>query len=85
MITVYSTENCQQCKTAKLLLDMKGVDYVVKMLDVDFTREEVKSLAPNQRSFPVITKRETYGGVLMNEQLLGGLHQLQQILNGDSL
>lgn len=76
MITLYSTENCQQCKTAKLLLDMKGIEYKVKMLDVDFTREEVKAIAPTQRSFPVITN---------NEVLLGGLPQLQQYLNGDKL
>lgn len=76
MITIYSKEKCQQCDSAKLLCQMKGVDYEVKMFDVDFSRDELLKIAPNTRSFPVVFK----GGALV-----GGLHQLQQILNGDSL
>ena len=76
MITIYSKEKCSQCDSAKLLCQMKGVDYEVKMFGVDFSRDELLTIAPNTRSFPVVFK----GGVLV-----GGLHQLRQILNGDSL
>lgn len=71
MLTIYSKSNCQQCDSAKLLCTMKGIDIEVKMLDKDFTREELLTLAPNTRSFPVIFD----GGAL-----IGGLVELKQKL-----
>lgn len=63
MITVYSKENCSQCDQAKLILDMKGAEYEVKMLDTDFTIEDAKALG--RTSFPIVTYGDTMiGGVL---------------------
>lgn len=76
MITIYSKEKCSQCDTAKFMCDVKRVDYEVKMLDKDYTQEELLAIVPNAKSYPVVFK----GG-----SLIGGLYQLQQILNGDSL
>ena len=73
MFTIYSKNNCQQCDAAKLLCQMKGVDVEVKKLGTDFSREDILTIAPNTRSFPVVFN----GNVLV-----GGLHQLQQILGG---
>lgn len=73
MFTIYSKDNCQQCDAAKLLCQMKGVEFEVKKLGTDFSREGILALAPNTRSFPVVFKGNT---------LVGGLHQLQQILGG---
>ena len=71
MLTIYSKSNCQQCDSAKLLCTMKGVKIEVKMLDKDFTREELITLAPNTRSFPVIFDGDT---------LIGGLVELKEVL-----
>ena len=73
MFTIYSKDNCQQCDAAKLLCQMKGVEFDVKKLGTDFSRDDILALAPNTRSFPVVFKGNT---------LVGGLHQLQQILGG---
>ena len=71
MLTIYSKSNCQQCDSAKLLCTMKGVKIEVKMLDKDFTREELLELAPNSRSFPIIFDGDT---------LIGGLVELKEVL-----
>lgn len=68
MYIIYSKDACQQCDAAKLLCKMKGVEFEVKKLDVDFSRDEILSLAPNTRSFPVVFK---------DGELLGGLEQLK--------
>ena len=71
MYTIYSKDSCQQCDAARLLCKMKGVEFEVKKLDNDFSREELLSLAPNTRSFPVVFK---------GEELIGGLEQLKNNL-----
>ena len=71
MITVYSKNACTKCQQAKMFLDIKGVEYEVKMLGVDYELEEAKALAPQQREFPVI---------LEDGVLVGGLEQLKQLL-----
>lgn len=68
MYTIYSKDSCPQCDAAKLLCKMKGVEFEVKKLDKDFSREELLALAPNARSFPVVFK---------GEELIGGLEQLK--------
>ena len=71
MYTIYSKDSCQQCDAAKLLCTMKGVEFEVKKLGKDFSREEILALAPNTRSFPVVFK---------GEELIGGLEQLKNSL-----
>jgi len=71
MYTIYSKDSCSQCDAAKLLCTMKGVEFEIKKLDKDFSREELLSLAPSTRSFPVVFK---------GEELIGGLEQLKNIL-----
>ena len=73
MITVYSKNNCQQCDQAKMLLQMKNVDFKKLQLDQDFSLEDIKILAPTARTFPVIFK---------DSELLGGLKDLKEYLNG---
>ena len=79
MLVIYSKDNCQQCDSAKLLCQMKGVDYVVKTLDVDYTRDELMHISPKARSFPVITVKVKYDGVEM-EEYIGGLTELKEVL-----
>lgn len=79
MLTIYSKGNCQQCDSAKLLCQMKGVDYVVKTLDVDYTREQLMRVYPKARSFPIITVKVKYDGVEM-EEYIGELTELKEVL-----
>ena len=71
MFTIYSKDKCQQCDSAKLLCQMKGVEFEVKNLDVDYTKEDILALVPQARSFPLILKDGEY---------LGGLVELKQTL-----
>ena len=71
MFTIYSKDKSQQCDSAKLLCQMKGVEFEVKKLGVDYTKEDILTLAPNTRSFPAIFK---------DGELLGGLVELKQTL-----
>ncbi len=79
MLIIYSKDNCQQCDSAKLLCQMKGVDYVVKTLDVDYTRDELMHISPKARSFPIIVVKVKYDGVEM-EEYIGGLVELKELL-----
>ena len=79
MLVIYSKDNCQQCDSAKLLCQMKGVDYVVKTLDVDYTRDELMHISPKARSFRVIAVKVKYDGVEM-EEYIGGLTELKEVL-----
>lgn len=71
MYTLYSKDDCQMCKQAKLLLDMKQIKYVVKMMDIDYTVEELKELAPGRTQMPVIFK---------DDVLIGGFMDLRKII-----
>ncbi|MBQ0111538.1 MAG: glutaredoxin [Bacteroidales bacterium] len=71
MFTIYSKDQCAKCNQAKMLLDMKGVDYDVKMLGKDFEREFVLSLEPTPREFPVVFK---------GEEFVGGLNELKKLV-----
>ena len=71
MLVIYSKDNCQQCDSAKLLCQMKGVDYVVKTLDTDYTRDELMHISPKARSFPIIAVKVKYDGVEMEEYIDG--------------
>ena len=72
-IKLYSKQNCTQCDQAKVLLQMKNVDFKKLQLDQDFSLEDIKTLAPTARTFPVIFK---------DSELLGGLKDLKEYLNG---
>ena len=63
-ITIYSKSACSQCDQAKMLLSMKGIDFTVKMLNVDYTLEELKDLVPTARAFPIIFEDDNYVGTL---------------------
>lgn len=71
-ITIYSKDACQQCDMAKMFLDMKGYSYTLKKLNKDFTQDELKSLFPTARSFPII---------IIDEENIGGYRELKERLN----
>jgi glutaredoxin len=69
MIEIYGKESCNYCTKAKTLCEMKGIEYVYKMLDEDYTQDEFFSKFPRARTFPQI---------IANEQVLGGFEQLEK-------
>lgn len=70
MYTVYGKENCGQCDQAVLILDLKGLPYQIKKLDVDFGRDDLFAIAPKARSYPVILKDEELVGSLLDLKTL---------------
>lgn len=70
-IKLYSKQNCTQCDQAKVLLQMRGFTPEVLMLDDHYTLEDVKTLAPTQRTFPV---------VFVDGNLIGDLNSLKEYL-----
>ena len=58
---------------------MKGVEYTVKTLDIDYTREQLIHVFSKARSFPIIAVKVKYDGVEM-EEYIGGLVELKELL-----
>lgn len=67
-IVLYSKTNCDFCNRSKMFLDMKDKEYTIKMLDVDYTLEELKELVPTARNFPV---------VFIDDKYIGGYNELR--------
>ena len=84
MFKVYGKTNCPSCVAAKQLLEKKGVDYKYLSFGTDYDFGKMLAINSKHKTMPMITKVVVYDGVEM-EEYVGGLHQLQQILNGDSL
>ena len=63
MIEIFSKPSCPYCVKAKSLCEQQGYEFEYKMLDEDFTREELFEQFPNARTFPQIrVNGETIGG-----------------------
>jgi len=45
-IVIYSKPNCTWCVKAKELMNKLNLNYDEKVLDVDYTRDELKQLVP---------------------------------------
>ena len=61
MIEIWSKPSCPYCVKAKNLCEQQGYEY--KMLDEDFTREELFEIFPTARTFPQIKiDGESIGG-----------------------
>ena len=67
MIEIYSKPSCPYCVKAKNLCEREGYEYTYKMLDEDFTREELFEKFPTARTFPQI---------IINNNKIGGYEQL---------
>ncbi|MEG2307102.1 MAG: glutaredoxin [Erysipelotrichaceae bacterium] len=76
MYKVYSKSNCSSCVSAKQLLEQKGLEYEVLMFGKDYDLGDMLKICPSNKTFPLIT---------LNNEYIGGLNSLQQLLNGDKL
>jgi len=73
MIEIYGKDACPHCVQAKALVESKGLEYTYKLLDKDFTREEIFEIFPGARTFPQIK---------VDGESIGGYAELQQRLLG---
>ena len=63
IVEIYSKPACPFCVQAKALAEREGADLTYKMLDEDFTREELFEIFPGARTFPqIIVDGEKIGG-----------------------
>lgn len=62
-VEIYSKPACPFCIQAKNLAETKGYDLTYKMLEEDFSREELFETFPGARTFPqIIVDGEKIGG-----------------------
>ena len=73
MITIYGKPRCTFCDAAKRLCEQKGLDYEYKMLDADYTAEELFEKVPNAKTFPQI---------FVDDESIGGYTDFVDHLNG---
>ena len=74
MIEIYSKPSCPYCVRAINLCEQEGYEYTYKMLDEDFTREELFEIFPGARTFPQIR---------IDGENIGGYQQLEEWHNTD--
>ena len=68
MIEIYGKPRCPFCDRAKALCEQKGLEYEYKMLDADFTAEEMFERVPHARTFPqIFIDGESIGGYRVGE------------------
>ena len=69
MIKIWGKTQCPFCDRAKALCEQQGYEYTYKMLDEDFTREELFEIFPGARTFPQIK---------IDGENIGGYQQLEE-------
>lgn len=71
-ILIYSKTNCNFCVKAKNLLNIKNLKFTEKVLDKDFTKEQLLEILPNVKTLPQIQ---------INGKHIGGYRELESYLN----
>ena len=68
---VWSKDNCPHCSKAMTLLDTLSVNYEVRKIGTEWSREDLLESVPNARSVPQI---------LINGDLIGGYAELARYI-----
>ena len=71
-IIIYSKPNCSFCVKAKKLLNIKNLAFNEKVLDKDFTKEQLLDILPNVKTLPKIQ---------LNGKHIGGYREFESYLN----
>jgi glutaredoxin 3 len=74
-VEIWSKPDCPYCSRAKSVLRTNNIQFTEKVLDRDFTREQLLETYPTAKSFPVIVLDGFY---------IGGYTQLAQKLNEEN-
>ena len=69
--TVWSKDDCAFCDQAKALLEAKGIEYEVRNISQDWTREQLLEVVPTARSVPQI---------FLDDEYVGGFNDLRHRL-----
>jgi glutaredoxin len=69
---VWSKDQCPYCDQAKALLESRGIEYEVRNISQDWTREQLLEAVPTARSVPQI---------FLDEELIGGFTELRKKLS----
>tara|TARA_Y100001937_G_C6926860_1_gene244262 strand:+ start:51 stop:281 length:231 start_codon:yes stop_codon:yes gene_type:complete len=73
-VTIYSKPQCPYCDMAKALAEREGHELTYKMLDEDFSREDLMETFPTARTFPqIIVNDEKIGGYTEYKALVDSL------------
>lgn len=75
-VVIYSKESCPFCVQAKGLAEREGADLTYKMLDEDFSREELMETFPGARTFPQI---------IVNGDKIGGYQEFKKLIDSNTL
>lgn len=66
-VIVWSKDNCPFCSKAMTVLDSINVNYEVRKIGTEWSREDLLESVPNARSVPQI---------LINNEAIGGYNEL---------
>tara|TARA_B110000503_G_C7102675_1_gene394530 strand:- start:859 stop:1107 length:249 start_codon:yes stop_codon:yes gene_type:complete len=72
-VEIYSKPACPFCVQAKALAEREGHELTYKMLDEDFSREELFEVFPTARTFPQI---------IVDGNKIGGFTEFKALVNG---
>ena len=73
IVEIYSKPACPFCVQAKALAEREGHELTYKMLDEDFSREELFEVFPTARTFPQI---------IVDGNKIGGFTEFKALVNG---
>ena len=71
MYTIYSKPSCGRCSQAKQLLEMEQLPFEYLQLGTHYSLDELMTLAPDARTFPMIVK---------DGEVIGGFNNLVEYL-----
>ncbi|QBP06307.1 hypothetical protein CPT_Mendera_114 [Stenotrophomonas phage Mendera] len=75
MIVLYSMDGCPQCVTAENILKQRGLDYEVKKVGRDITRDELVALLPvGERQMPQFE---------IDGKIIGSINSFQAHMRGN--
>lgn len=72
-ISIYSKDDCIYCDRARELLKNLGKEFIEYKLNKDFSRNVLKEVFPNAKTFPVVTINGVY---------IGGSDELHEFMKG---
>lgn len=68
MLLVYSKNDCSRCQTLEMQLKQKQIPYSKKVLDKDYTRDDlIQIIPPSVKKFPFVFNSNTLGLVYMDD------------------
>lgn len=80
MFTVYSKPNCPFCDKAKALLELKGMQYQERIIDVGQPKAEGKVYVTVQELKEKVPTAKSVPQIFNGDEHIGGFNELNAIL-----